>query len=253
LRPIDAHVHIGRWQLPDFAGREQTLAEANQVYLRWNWSGAVVFPTDEGRSEELLRAAGAMQGPVAWRVGFWADFGAPANLGIFETRVADFALLKLHPSCLRTPATDARFSPYLEIAAARGMPTVIHCGRWQEVAGYERALEVALRHPNMPLILAHMGGDSPALVRGAVDAVKGRGLENVFFGTESIREPWLLEYAINHVGANRLIFGSDFNLNHPEMFRRLIDVLDISDEQRELIFRRNINRLLCPEQRFFKE
>lgn len=251
MRPIDAHVHIGHWRLPDFAGRELTLAQANQVYIRWNWAGAIVFPTDEGNNEELLAEAATCCGPVTYRVGFWADFTAEGNLGCFDGSADSFALLKLHPSCLRTPVTDALFAPYVEIAAARGCPVVVHCGRWQEVAGYRSALELAVRHPEIPLVLAHMGGDSPVLVRGAVEAIAARRLENVFLGTESIREPWLLEYAIGRLGAGRLIFGSDCNLNHPEMFRRLIEVLDITDAQRECIFRTNINGLLKARHRFF--
>jgi len=251
LRPIDAHVHVGRWSVPEFSGKASTVQEAVQVYSKWNWAGAILFPTDEGLNEQLLLEASAVDGPIALRVGYWADFQRDGNLGSFEKRAADYAVLKIHPSCVRAPATDDRFRPYCEIAATLALPIVIHCGRWQEMAGYRLALAVAKEYKTCPVILAHMGGDSPHLVRGAMEAIVEDGLDNAYLGTESIREPWLLEAALSRLGSTRLIFGSDYNLNHPEPFRRMIEILDISDKQRENILGVNINGLLGEPHRFF--
>lgn len=250
MRPIDAHVHVGRWRLAEFQGRCTTIDEARQVYLKYDWAGALLFPTDEGDSTGLLREAELSVGAPIFRVGYWADFTKAGNLERFVADAHRFAVLKVHPSCLKTPVTDAVWQPYLELAARRSMPIVIHCGRWQDVAGFEKALAVAKRHPDTPVLLAHMGGDSPHLVTSAVDAVAAGRLDNAFLGTESIREPWLLEYAVARLGSSRLVFGSDYNLNHPEPFRRLVEVLDISDTDRTNLLRDNINHLLAEDQRF---
>lgn len=253
MRPIDAHVHVGTWSVPEFGGHGEGLREADQIYRRWNWAGALLFPTDAGDSERLHDEVGGLRSPVTYRVGWWADFRQPQNLERFRARHGQFAALKIHPSVVKAAACDERFAPFLEVAAAAGMPVVVHCGRWREVAGFERALEAACRYPGSPWILAHMGGDSPHLVLSAVEALAGdAALAHVRLGTESIREPWLLERAIDRLSARRLVFGSDYNLNHPEMFRRLIEVLDVSDADRELIFRRNINGLLQEGFRFFE-
>jgi len=251
MRPIDGHAHVGRWLLEEFNGRHTTVDDALQVYLRWNWAGALLFPTDEGDNEGLLAAVAAVTGPVALRAGFWADFRTPGNLEFFAGRTESFGVLKLHPSCLRTAVTDPRWRAYCEVAAARGLPMVVHCGRWREIAGLEHALALAADHPECPVILAHMGGDSPDLVEAAVAGIRVRRLDNAFLGTESIREPWLLENAVARLGASRLIFGSDYNLNHPEMFRRLLEVLDITDDDRERIMRTNLNGLMPSHHRFF--
>lgn len=249
VRPIDAHVHVGRWLTPEFAGRECSVADALSVYLRWNWAGALLFPTDAGESEMLLRQVERLSGPVSFRVGFWAAPANKENLALFERDADRYAALKIHPSFLKIPATDPLLAPYCEIAARLGMPIVVHCGKWLEVAGFDKALDLAARFP-VPVILSHMGGDSPSLAFACVDQILARRGENVFLGTESIREPWVLEYAIGRLGASRLVFGSDFNLNHPEPFRRLIEVLDISDSDRDLIMARNINSLLPSQHRF---
>jgi predicted TIM-barrel fold metal-dependent hydrolase len=251
MRPVDAHVHVGRWSVPEFQGRAATLAEALQVYLRWNWAGAVVFPTDQAENRELLAAVRATHGPVRFVPGFWADFRQAGNLELFGSTQDSWGILKIHPSCLRVPVTDARLAPYLELAASAGLPVVVHCGRWQEVAGYRLALEAAGRYPQLPFVLAHMGGDSPDLVTAAIGELLSSGRDNVCLGTESIREPWLLESAVEKLGASRLIFGSDYNLNHPEPFRRLVEILDITDRQREQILRDNVCALLPARHRIF--
>jgi len=252
LRPIDGHVHVGSWLVSEFGGHGSVLSDVDHVYRRWNWAGALLFPTDSGDSEGLLGEVMRLRSPVTYRVGWWADFRGEGNLDRFMARRGDVAALKIHPSVLKVPVTDERLRPYVEGAAGAGMPVVVHCGRWCEVAGFERAVEAARQFPGVPWILAHMGGDSPHLVLQAVEALAAdRGLDHVCLGTESIREPWLLERAIVRLSAHRLVFGSDHNLNHPEVFRRLIEVLDIPYDHRELIFRRNINGLLREGHRFF--
>jgi len=63
-----------------------------------------------------------------------------------------------------------------------------------------------------------MGGDSPHLVRACVKEILRLGLGNCFLGTESIREPWLVRRAIDRTGPDRVVFGSDYNLNEPSAF-----------------------------------
>lgn len=251
MRPIDGHAHAGSWNLPEFSGRSNSVQDALQVYLRYNWAGALLVPTDQARSIELRDQGTRHSGPVQFRSAFWADVDSPDSCRLFQDRVHDFAALKLHPSCHRKAVTAPQWAPFCEVARDAGLPVVVHCGRWQEIAGFHHALELAGRFPDMPVILGHMGGDSPHLVTGAVDEALASGLDNVWFGTESIREPWLLEMAVARLGASRLIFGSDYNLNHPEMFRRLVEVLDITDADREMIFRDNINGLVPTAMRFF--
>jgi predicted TIM-barrel fold metal-dependent hydrolase len=251
MRPLDSHAHAGRWLLPAFAGRQSSLAEARQIYVRWNWAGALLLPTDEGDSLSLLAAVSALpKGPVDFRVAFWADPRKPDNLDAFQAHAQSFAALKIHPSCLRMPATDPAFGPFCEVASAARLPILVHCGRWQEVSGFRHALALAARFPGIPFILGHMGGDSPDLVTAAVETVAAARLDLVHLGTESIREPWLLELAIQRLGPSRIVFGSDYNLNHPEPFRRLIEVLDITDQARQRILRDNLNSLLPEQHRF---
>lgn len=244
VRPFDGHVHVGAWRVPDFAGLSTDAADLVTLYGRWAWSGALVFSTDAADNRGLLDAVPATAGELDFRHAFWVAPEQPDNLALLEETANRWAALKIHPSLLRLPITAPAFSPYLDLAAAMGLPVLVHCGRWAEMSGYGLALDIAAVRPDVHFILGHMGGDSPHIVAACVARVAGEDIGNVSLGTESIREPWVLERAARRLGARRLVFGSDYNLNHPEPFRRLVEILDITDEDREDIMFRNMARLL---------
>ncbi len=250
-KPLDAHVHVGQWRLPDFGGHGSTVEQLVQLYQRWGWGGALVFPTDEANNRWLLEAVPDHAGDLVLRRAFWVDPRDPSELEFLAANAKGFAALKIHPSILRLPINDEMYQPWLEAAARLDLPVVVHCGKWLEMAGYGAALEAAEMHPKVRFILGHMGGDLPHLVKSCVREIQRLGLTNCSLGTESIREPWLLEYAIAELGPQRLVFGSDYNLNHPEVFRRLIEVLDLDDASRDLILGGNLNSLLPEGKRFY--
>ena len=248
-RPFDGHVHIGAWRLPDFAGHASDAGDLLFIYRRFAYAGALVFSTDAAENRGLLDAVPRTVGELVFRHAFWVAPDLPDNLSTLEETADRWAALKIHPSLLRRPITDHGFAPYLDLAASLGIPVVVHCGRWQEMAGFGLVLDVAAARPDLHFILGHMGGDSPHLVAACADRIAAQTIRNVSLGTESIREPWVLERALARLGPHRLIFGSDYNLNHPEPFRRLIEVLDISDAARDDIFIGNLDRLFPPAHR----
>lgn len=245
---FDAHVHVGPWRTPDFAGRDSDLADVRRVLRSCGVTGALVMPTDSGDNDALLREVVRHQGtPGAAPALFFAAWVRPDDDSLtdfLERNMSRVGALKVHPSFNRVPITDPAYAPFLALAERRRLPVVVHCGRWREVAGWEKAVEVAERHPDIPFLLSHMGGDSPALVLGAARAIRERGLSNAHLGTESIREYWLVAQALDLVGPERLVFGSDHNLNHPASFLAVIEALDLAPAERALILGGNARRLL---------
>lgn len=240
---FDAHVHVGRWLTPDFAGRESGLDDAAAVLAGAGADGALVMTTDARDNEGALAALRAYRGPLDLRFAAWAD---PRDDGLgawIEARAAAVAALKIHPSFSRLPLSDPSFGPLLDLAERLGLPVVVHCGRWREVAGWEIAVDCAARRPALPFVLSHMGGDSPALVLGAAAAIAERGLANVHLGTESIREYWLVRRALDLVGPARVVFGSDHNLNHPAAFLAVAEAATPDPAARALVLSGNARRL----------
>lgn len=251
MRVIDGHVHVGSWAEVGFAGRATTLEDAVRLYRGLGFAGALVTTTDRADNEGLLAALRAHTGPPALRLAWWVDPGAPGALERLRAALPEVAAFKVHPSFLRRPVSDPAFAPFLRLAADAGRPVVVHCGRWQEVAGFALALDAAARHPDARFVLGHMGGDEPLLVRATVAAIRARGLRNVWLGTESLRQYWVVQEAAEALGADRLVFGSDYNLNHPAVFRALVDALALSAEDRARVLGGTLNDLVPPGLRFW--
>ncbi len=241
---FDAHVHVGRWATPDFAGRASDLADVTRVLAGAGVTGALVMPTDSRDNDGVLAAVKAHAGPPGLRFAAWVDPADDRAMPFLRDHAADIRAVKIHPSFARRPVTDPGFAPFLDVAQENGWPVVLHCGRWREVAGWELALEVAAARPALPFILSHMGGDSPSLVLGAAAAIRDRGLRNAHLGSESIREYWLVRQALDLVGPDRVVFGSDHNLNHPGSFLAVVDALGLDPAARSLVLGGNARRLL---------
>ena len=96
-------------------------------------------------------------------------------------------------------------------------------------------VEFANAHPNVMLILAHLGngggasGDASLQV-GAIQATRHG---NVYVDTSSARTllPGLIEWAVCEVGAERILFGTDTPLYSTAMQRARIDHAEITDAE----------------------
>jgi predicted TIM-barrel fold metal-dependent hydrolase len=249
---IDGHAHVGAWKEPTFSGRATTLRDADHDFEASGVQAALLMPTDEADNAGLLDAITACPDnhPVTYRFCAWVDPRDEHNRPWIEANSSRIAALKIHPSFLRIRPTDSTLSSTYELAGRHGWPVLIHCGRWQEMSSWKFGVEVAENHPQTNIILCHMGGDSTDLIEATVDALSGRGPSNAYLGTESIRQYWIVRHAVDQLGAARIIFGSDYNLNVPAAFVAVVDALRLSDEDRSAVLGGNLNGLLGASQRF---
>jgi uncharacterized protein len=139
---------------------------------------------------------------------------------------------------------DPVVDPLVERCAAYGIPMLQHT--WLKATGNmpgestpQDLAILAKRHPNATIIMGHSGGDWEFGVRCA------RSLENVFFdisGNEA-NSGWL-ERAVNLVGAERILFGTD--MPGRSMSSQLAKVLGarISDDAKEKILFKNASGIL---------
>ena len=54
----------------------------------------------------------------------------------------------------------------------------------------------------------------------------------------------MLEYAVQTVGPDRVLFGSDFSINDPSTVIARIESSFLTEDQKEAVFSRNLERLL---------
>ena len=98
--------------------------------------------------------------------------------------------------------------------------------------------------PDLPIICAHWGGGLPfyALMPEVKEA-----LENVYFDTAAspfLYRPEIYNQVSQLIGADRILFGSDYPLLPPSRLLKEIDSVDLPKEAKSLILSGNARRLL---------
>jgi uncharacterized protein len=131
------------WSLP-YARRPGSAAELNQAMARF-------------------AAAQSGAGPVRVIGGCTVHPADERPAGVVRTAVEDLGLrvLKLHCSVGDFPADDRRLDPVWEYVSAVALPVVLHAGHapdgHTEAAELAPVAEVARRHPEARIIIAHCG------------------------------------------------------------------------------------------------
>lgn len=148
--------------------------------------------------------------------------------------------IKIHPEEHRYKIADqgARLFAFFEEVHK---PVMTHSGCPNSLP--KDFVPFADSHPDVRLLLAHLGngaGDGNK-VDLQVRAVQASRHGNIWIDTSSSRNvlPGLVEWAVQEVGAERLLFGSDAPLYHLAMQRARIDAADIPLEAKRLILRGN--------------
>ena len=100
------------------------------------------------------------------------------------------------------------------------------------------------RYPDLPIVCAHWGGGLPFY---ALMPEVQRAMQNVYFDTAAspfLYRPQIYQAASALVGADRILFGSDYPLLTQARLLREIDDTSLSDEEKQMITGGNAARLL---------
>ena len=141
--------------------------------------------------------------------------------------------------------------PLLAMMEGRKIPLLFHTN---ETLGHpypgkgetplERFYELAIAYPRLPILLAHWGG---GLLFYELMPEVAKGLTNVYYDTAA--SPFLYFkkiYAVGAeiVGADRIVFGSDFPLIPPRRYFRELEESGLDRTDREKILGLNLAILL---------
>lgn len=194
--------------------------------------------SEEGldRMHGVIAAANGRLRAMA-RIHPWAP-GAPELLR-YAVEKLGFVGLKLHPvSTIASPGGE----PTLELireADRLGVPTLFHCGDDNLTTPFE--IELAARAvPGAVIVLGHSG----AFWHGADAITVARRNPNVVLETACIPYPDLLRAAVDAVGADRMIFGSDAPGAAVELELLKVRLLGLADRDLENVLGGNALRLM---------
>lgn len=160
-----------------------------------------------------------------------------------------FAGVKLHASWHNSPIDGTDYEKIFEWCDELKIPMLIHSyvvdDYDDQVSSPERIANVAKRCSNS-IIMAHMGGNARRACKAAA------GIENLYMDISSGRERaeqlyvWQLDRiagAVNEVGAEHILFGTDFPLLDPSICCGMFEDANIDSRTREMISWENANRI----------
>ncbi len=165
------------------------------------------------------------------------------TLDVIKRAIEDqgFEMIKLWV-CTRAdhPAVD----PIMEYAEQVGVPVLLHTFYKasgllpNETTGIHVA-NIARRHPKTKILMAHLGGscyDGIPAIRDCRNVWVDNSGSTFFHGDD-------LNYAVESLGAERILFGTDMPGSCGPNIGQVLGA-DLTDEQRELIFWKNAQKLL---------
>jgi len=167
--------------------------------------------------------------------------------------------IKLHPSMYGYPIDGRGFLPAFKYAEDYGLPIITHTDYAEgrsgaplggsslpfskiNVASPLRTVEVAVKFPNVNVVLVHSGHNQEGH-QLTLEAV--RDLSNVyldFSGTE--RDFGLIEEYVSVFGASRVVFSTDMPYLDPRSALGRVTFAEIADEEKAQVLGLNAVRLL---------
>ncbi len=237
---IDAHVHLGFWKNL-FDGLGTSYEELDRVLEEEGMIGAVITSTDRRDNEYLIEAKRKGKKeyfPFPW---IYRDKKLIEWLDKYRD---DIYGIKIHQSVEKMRINSEDAHPFIEWAYNNKKPVIVHCGRWQEFGSYKFAIEAAEQFKDVTFIFSHMGGAFYKLALETIKEIEERKLKNVYLGIEGLMEHWVIKRGIETLGADRIIFGSDYPLSHPRMFIAMLQALRIGPKDFEKITYFNIMEIL---------
>jgi predicted TIM-barrel fold metal-dependent hydrolase len=150
-----------------------------------------------------------------------------------------FAGLKLHPVGTFQPPSAPATVRLTRVAAELGVPVLFHCG--DEGLTTPTAIEgLARQVPEACIVLGHMGGYFHAEEAIAV-AARNPG---IYLETSATPYPDRIREAVEQLGADRVLFGSDGPGAPPRLEVRKVLMSGLSAEAQAMVLRDNAIRIL---------
>lgn len=234
---IDIHAHIG--QFPGYnLSLENLLTNLHSNNVEYalisNIDGAAVpgaSDKDEKTiNEETARVCSEHRElkPIAW-----AKPGAKgASAELIEPFLRDkgFLGIKFHPDFNNFQANSPVVVPYMELCKKYGVPALFHCGRSTNSSA-KVIYDIARKYPTVPVILMHMGfGTNHDEAIEIARKAKENGDALIYLET-SQTDMASIQVALEQVGADRIVFGSDatyFGKNHYDFYIKVVDAVKFS-------------------------
>ena len=240
---IDVHAHAarGRWHFPipaEGLDNHRRFMERYDIEVCILSSTlGVVYDYKEGNSQllEMIEGEERFLGYVVVNPNDLE--GSCAEMDRYYAH-PQFVGAKYHGPYSNSYTSDPKTRALIDEVGKRGRPLLIH----NAGSGWVTALKEAARaNPNLPIIVAH-GGQYPGTCEDAIELVSQT--ENVYLEfCTSAPERGIIRQAIDTVGPERILFGSDQDLIDPGFVLGSYADADLTPREERLIMYENAKRL----------
>ena len=232
---IDSHVHIGG------PPKEAEPKNFTQLMKKSKITKAIIFrlfydkPT---KASNKYTSSVSKQYPDLF-IGFaWVNPNDKTSPKELEKSILDWKLkgVKLHLEMHQTPLENLR--EIFNITEKYKIPVIIHLGD-----DFDQVKTLSKEYKTK-IIIAHLGTGVYNLdINRLNKAIMLANNKNVFLETSGNTYP-LVDYALRKLDSKKIILGSDFPHEHPLISAKIIDLLDISDKEKNQILHKNITKIL---------
>jgi predicted TIM-barrel fold metal-dependent hydrolase len=153
-----------------------------------------------------------------------------------------FGGIKLHPDLHEYPLNGSRYTPVWELAELTGCPVLTHTFAGSPYNDMPMLDEVAERHPDATILAGH-SGVTPLGIDQAIEVAERRpGVILEVCGSHNSGAD--IARMIRRVGADRVVYGSDFPFIDLRMSLGRILFADLTDNERTAVLGGTISGLL---------
>ncbi len=238
---VDIHNHYGKWSFPMrqlSAAEMVTVLKARGIDKAIVSSSlAIVYDFREGNRllAEAIQPHPELFGYVTINLNY-----AEEGIRELDTYAANpkFVGCKIHPNYSRQKIDSPDGRRVLGVLNELRRPLLLHTYS-SSLESPWNAVPVAKANPNVPIIMAHMGGD--AWREGIRAARESRNLYVDMCASWADADK--VAAAVQELGPERVLFGSDFTLFDPAHTLGMVAEADLSAEARSLILHGNAERL----------
>jgi predicted TIM-barrel fold metal-dependent hydrolase len=236
---IDAHNHVGGPDRGD--GKKQSPEEIVVEMDRLGIDKAVIFPFSEinpgisfsTANNRTMEAVDKYPDRLIGLARLDPNFGKNAVEELKRDIEIGLVGLKLHPSSQKFSLRSEHLKEIVREASSLDIPIIFDSGKKESPP--EQFGELAELFPNAKIIMAHMLGD---FLQIALDH------QNIYLQTTDMPRKEIIQEAVEELGAERIIMGSDSPYISMEVELEKIKLLNISENEKKLIMGENMRCIL---------
>ncbi len=241
---IDSHTHYGPWYFPldhlDWEGFKKSLNRAGIEGAIISSSSAIVYDFREGNAElsQVLKGENNIWGYVTVNFNYLEESLEEVERYLRDPLTTRFVGIKVHPLLAGKSFDCKEADRIVERAIRYQTPFLIHTFN-SPIESPRNVLRVSKEYPQALFILGHMGGYEWEV---GIEVAKER--PNVYLEVcSTCTEPRKLRQAVDAVGPQRVLFGTDATLFEPAYMRMALEDAGLTQEEMKWVLGESARRL----------